>query len=178
AHDPMRARELLAQAGFPGGFATDFYVPTGRYLMDRQLGEAIQAQLAEVGIRASIQAPDWGTFSAIVDAKGRAPMFLLGKGSPTGDLDFTLTLTDATGGKMNDTNLGDPAIDKLIAEQRSILDPARRAAVLKQIQVMIYQQYPYIVLFYEDQLFATRANVHDVGVYANEFVDFSKAWKE
>ena len=31
-----------------------------------------------------------------------------------------------------------------------------------------------MVLFYEDQLFATRANVHDVAIYPNEFVDFSE----
>ena len=45
-HDPAKARKLLAEAGHPNGFETSFYVPTGRYLMDRQLGEAIQAQLA------------------------------------------------------------------------------------------------------------------------------------
>jgi hypothetical protein len=33
------------------------------------------------------------------------------------------------------------------------------------------------VLFYEDQIFATRANVHEVGIYPNENVDFAKAWK-
>jgi ABC-type transport system substrate-binding protein len=59
-HDPAKSRKLLAEAGFPSGFATSFYVPTGRYLMDRQLGEAIQAQLAEVGIKAKIESPEWG----------------------------------------------------------------------------------------------------------------------
>jgi hypothetical protein len=37
---------------------------------------------------------------------------------------------------------------------------------------------PVIVLFYEEQVFATRAVVHDVAVWANEFISFTRAWKE
>jgi peptide/nickel transport system substrate-binding protein len=176
AHDPAKAKKLLAEAGHPNGFETTFYVPTGRYLMDRQLGEAIQAQLAEVGIKAKIESPEWGAFSAITDQK-KAPMFILGKGSPTGDLDFTLTLTAMSNGRMNAFALNNPEIDKLILQQRGTVDPQQRREVLARAQDLIYQEVPAVVLFYEDQLFATRANVHDVVIHPNEFVDFSNAWK-
>lgn len=175
-YDPAKARKLLAEAGHPNGFETAFYVPTGRYLMDRQLGEAIQAQLAEVGIKAKIEAPEWGAFVSITDQK-KAPMFIMGKGSPTGDLDFTLTLTAMTNGRMNAFALANPEIDKLILEQRGAVEPAKRRELLARAQDLIFQDVPAVVLFYEDQLFATRANVHGVAIYPNEFVDFSGAWK-
>lgn len=175
--DPARARKLLAEAGFQNGFDTTFYVPTGRYLMDRQMGEAIQAQLAEVGIKAKIETPEWGAFVAITDQK-KAPMFIMGKGSPTGDLDFTLTLTAMTGGRMNAFALSDPELDKVILEQRGAVDPKAREALLGRAQDLIFQDIPAVVLFYEDQIFAARANVHDVGIYPNEHVDFSRAWKQ
>jgi peptide/nickel transport system substrate-binding protein len=176
AYDPAKAKKLLAEAGHPNGFETSFYVPTGRYLMDRQLGEAIQAQLAQVGIRAKIESPEWGAFSAITDQK-KAPMFILGKGSPTGDLDFTLTLTAMTNGRMNAFALSNAELDKLILEQRAAVEPDKRRALLARAQDLIYEDVPAVVLFYEDQLFATRANVHDVVIYPNEFVDFANAWK-
>ena len=176
-YDPAKAKQLLAAAGHPNGFETTFYVPTGRYLMDRQLGEAIQAQLAEVGIKARIQSPEWGAFIAVTDKK-QAPMFILGKGSPTGDLDFTLTLMAKSDGRMNAYALNNPEIDKLILEQRAAVDPGKRNDILKRIQELIYQDIPVVVLFYEEQLFATRASVRDVAIYPNEFVDFTKAWKE
>jgi peptide/nickel transport system substrate-binding protein len=176
AYDPARARKLLAEAGHPNGFETSFYVPTGRYLMDRQLGEAIQAQLSEVGIKAKIEAPEWGAFVSITDQK-KAPMFIMGKGSPTGDLDFTLTLTAMTNGRMNAFALSNPEIDRLILEQRGAVEPAKRRELLARAQDLIFQDVPAVVLFYEDQIFATRANVHDVAIYPNEFVDFSGAWK-
>lgn len=176
-HDPAKARKLLAEAGHPNGFQTTFYVPTGRYLMDRQLGEAIQAQLAEVGIKVRIESPEWGAFVAATEQK-KAPMFIMGKGSPTGDLDFTLTLTAMTGGRMNAFALSNPEIDKLILEQRGSVDLQKRTEVLAKIQDMIFDDVPAVVLFYEDQIFATKKTTHDVGIYPNEFVDFTKAWKE
>jgi ABC-type transport system substrate-binding protein len=176
AHDPAKAKKLLAEAGHPNGFETSFYVPTGRYLMDRQLGEAIQAQLAAVGIKVKIESPEWGAFVAITDQK-KAPMFLMGKGSPTGDLDFTLTLTAMSSGRMNAFALSNPEIDKLILEQRAAVEPAKRRELLARAQDLIFQDVPAVVLFYEDQLFATRANVHGVAIYPNEFVDFAAAWK-
>jgi peptide/nickel transport system substrate-binding protein len=175
-HDPAKSRRLLAEAGFPNGFTTSFYVPTGRYLMDRQLGEAIQAQLGEVGIKVKIESPEWGAFTTIMDQK-KGPMFLMGKGSPTGDLDFTLTLTAMTNGRMNSFALSNPEIDRLILEQRATVEPEKRRALLARTQDLIFEEVPAVVLFYEDQIFATRANVQGVAVYPNEFIDFAGAWK-
>jgi peptide/nickel transport system substrate-binding protein len=177
-HDPGLARKLLAEAGHPAGFTVKFYVPTGRYLMDRQVGEAVQAQLKEVGITAQIEAPDWGVLTQLLDKRTEVPMFLLGKGSPTGDLDFTLTLTTRTDGRMNQFNYSNPEVDKLIDLQRSTLDPGEREQLLRRIQEKFYDEAAAVVLFYEEQLFATRANVQGVGVHPNEFVGFARAWKE
>jgi peptide/nickel transport system substrate-binding protein len=174
--DLAKAKKLLAEAGFPNGFSTEFLVTTGRYNMDRQLGEAIQGQLAAVGIEAKIQAPEFGAYLAAL-TKGKVPMFLGGKGSPTGDMDFTQALLNGSAGKMNYFNFKNADVDRLIQQQRVTVDPKERNRLLNELQTIIYREEPHITLYYEDQLWATRANVHDVKVYVNEFVDFSKAWK-
>ena len=176
--DPAASRRLLADSGHPDGFQTSFYVPTGRYTADRQLGEAIQAQLAAVGIKAALQTPEFGALTAALNARDKVPIFLLGKGSPTGDLDFTTMLTVASKGPINYSNLADPDIDRLLDQQRVTLDADQRRTLLLQAQQRVYDQVPVVVLFYEDQVFATRAAVHDVAVSANEFVSFKRAWKE
>jgi peptide/nickel transport system substrate-binding protein len=52
-HDVERARELLAEAGYPDGLEFDMAIPGGVTSQERQ-GELLQAQLAEAGITASI----------------------------------------------------------------------------------------------------------------------------
>ncbi|MEJ6508866.1 MAG: ABC transporter substrate-binding protein [Octadecabacter sp.] len=57
AHDPDRARELLAEAGFADGFTTTLKLPPPSYA--RRGGEIIAAQLREVGITAEITNLEW-----------------------------------------------------------------------------------------------------------------------
>ncbi len=177
AYDPARAKRLLEEAGFPNGFNTTFYTPTGRYTMDRQVAEAIKAQLKDVGIHVTIEAPDWAKLTSLFEKGTEDPMFLMGKGSPTGDLDLTLHLTVKTGGKMNYFQYSNSRVDKLIAEQQGMVDPQKRFQVLHEIQKIVYEECPAVVLFYEDQVFGRRANVHGIEVYPYEFIGFGRALK-
>jgi peptide/nickel transport system substrate-binding protein len=45
---------LLAEAGYPNGVDTVFDVSNGVFLRDREIAEAVAAQLAEVGIRVQL----------------------------------------------------------------------------------------------------------------------------
>ena len=55
-YDPDKARELLAEAGYPDGFSAEIIVvPSPRVYTE--LGEAVQAQLAEVGIDLTVRSP-------------------------------------------------------------------------------------------------------------------------
>jgi peptide/nickel transport system substrate-binding protein len=175
-YDPAKAKKLLAEAGHPNGFSTDFLVTTGRYNMDRQVAEAIQGQLAAVGIKLNIVSPEFGAYLAALNKKN-VPMFMSGKGSPTGDMDFTQALLMGSKGKMNYFNFNNPEVDRLIQQQRVTVDTKERHRLLTDLQSRVYQDEPLITLYYEDQVWATRSNVHDVKVYVNEFVDFSRAWK-
>ncbi|WP_274629375.1 glutathione ABC transporter substrate-binding protein [Arvimicrobium flavum] len=174
-YDPERARALLAEAGLSDGFSVDFYLPTGRYINDRQLGEAIQAQLAEVGITANLQAPEFGTYLSMLEAKDKIPMFLLGKGSPTGDPDFTLTINVGSEGTGNYGNYHNKTIDDLLLKQRGTVDVEQRRAMLREIIQTAYDDVPWIVLFYENQIFGQRENVSGVAVLPNENLRFVTA---
>src|SRR5690606_25222976 len=64
-YDPKRARELLRQAGYPNGFAmTIWAAPIQRVYNPNALrmAELIQADLAQIGVTASIVSYEWNTF--------------------------------------------------------------------------------------------------------------------
>jgi peptide/nickel transport system substrate-binding protein len=171
SYDPDRAKKLLAEAGLPNGFTTDFYFTTGRYLNDRDVAQAIQGQLAKVGITLKMQSPEFGTFMGLLNAK-KVGMFMAGKGNPAFDIDGGLANYVVSKGVMNYTNYANPDMDKLVAEQRSIIDPTERQAALKKILEKIHDEAPELILYYEQMLFAAQANVHDVVVTPNEYVSF------
>ncbi|MDR7602866.1 MAG: ABC transporter substrate-binding protein, partial [Armatimonadota bacterium] len=54
-YNPARAKELLAQAGYPGGFDTRLVPDPG---LSREVSVAVQRYLREVGIRAEIETPE------------------------------------------------------------------------------------------------------------------------
>lgn len=54
-YDPEKARQLLAEAGYSDGFEMTMDLPNGLFLRDKEVGEAIQAYLAEVGIKLNLQ---------------------------------------------------------------------------------------------------------------------------
>ena len=104
-------------------------------------------------------------------------MFIMGKGSPTSDLNFTMNHGIKTGGKMNYSQYSNPKVDRLIEEQEGIVDPKRRFQVLYEIQKITYDEVANITLFYEDQILGKRRNVHGIEIYPFEFINFSQAFK-
>ncbi|MER3399509.1 MAG: hypothetical protein C4316_13460, partial [Chloroflexota bacterium] len=61
-YDPARARALLAEAGYGGGFEVTFHGTVGRYTKDKEIEEALIGQLAEVGVKANLQILEAGVF--------------------------------------------------------------------------------------------------------------------
>lgn len=88
-YNPDRAKELLAEAGLPNGFKTEFwYIPVIRgYFPDsKAIGEAIAVDLARVGIEVELKTEDWGAYLEHRN-EGQFPMWMLGWGSDNGDPD-------------------------------------------------------------------------------------------
>ncbi|MFC5950493.1 ABC transporter substrate-binding protein [Pseudonocardia lutea] len=61
-HDPAKARQLLAEAGYPNGLDLELALSTGTYIASDPIAQAIAQQLGEVGIRIKVttaQFPSW-----------------------------------------------------------------------------------------------------------------------
>lgn len=174
-YDPELARELLAEAGFPNGFTTKLYSPSGRYLQDIQISEAVQSQLAEVGIIAEIETLEWAAYlekTREPAGVNDVPMAMLGWGTVTGDADYGLFALFHTSEHVpagsNRSFYSNPLVDALLDEGRTNPDPAVREQIYADAMQIIWDDAAWLFLHSETQLTAIRNEVQGFVVHPTE----------
>ncbi|MEA3150288.1 MAG: peptide/nickel transport system substrate-binding protein, partial [Gammaproteobacteria bacterium] len=79
-HDVLRAKQLMAQAGYAAGFSVTLKLPPPSYA--RRSGEIIAAQLADIGIRAKIENLEWAQWLDLVYARHDFDMSIVAHAEP------------------------------------------------------------------------------------------------
>ncbi len=144
AYDPAKAKELLAEAGYPDGFETTLWVmpvPRPYFPQPQQVGEAIQQMLADVGIKAKIVTKDWGTYLDEV-AAGKADLFMLGWTGDNGDPDNFLCVFFCGGDNSFAQGPPDEELHQLLLKAQSETDQAKREEMYKEANAMIHDIVP------------------------------------
>jgi peptide/nickel transport system substrate-binding protein len=78
-YDPAKAKKLLAEAGYPGGFETVLKVAPQYYYTVRT-GEVIASQLQKVGVKVKIEQIEWGQWLARVYKDADYDLTIIGHG--------------------------------------------------------------------------------------------------
>jgi len=112
---------------------------------------------AQAGIKLNIETVDDGL---LIDKiySGDFDMFIWGWGT---DLDPTTILNVMTTnqiGNMSDSNYSNERYDELFIEQQTIMDPDERREVVWEMQQILYEEAPYIILFYDNSLQAVNTD--------------------
>jgi peptide/nickel transport system substrate-binding protein len=133
--DPARARALLASAGHAPGLEVRLDGPADRYVGGVAILHEIARQLAEVGVRARVNAVDKRKFFPLIEA-GRSSLHLLGYACESGDAGDVLgaLLHTATGGplgSLNSLGLSDRSLDERIEAADAARTDTERARRLR-----------------------------------------------
>ncbi len=165
-YDPERARELLAEAGYPDGFSMTLHHPTGRYLLDATVAEAVQDMLSEVGIDATLETREWSSYLAFTSQppeEAEYDAFMLGWGTVTLDSDYGLyALLHSRQWNPNGNNRGfyrNEQVDQLLDEARVETNRSRREELYAEAMELIWEDAPWIFLYNQGQINANRQNV-------------------
>lgn len=181
-YDPERARQLLAEAGYPDGFTTVFWHSTGRFPGDVQVAQAIQAFLMQVGIRAELRTGDltaWaGAMRGEAPDRPGAPMYLRSWGI-TGDPESQITVlyhSKNWGLSGNYARYRNERVDELLDMADESLDQAQRAELYKEAERIITEEAPLCKLYDFVRLVAYTDDLHGVIYGTSEYQFFHKAW--
>ncbi len=186
-YNPERARQLLAEAGYPNGFRMVLLHPTGRYLNDKQIAEALQGYLGQVGIQVELRTMDWPSYVAEilkpnVDEIG-GDAILIGWGPLVADAHFTMYAQfhskEAPPNGLQLARYSNPEVDRLLDAALSELDEERRRQLYCDAIRIIWRDAPWIFLHAQRYFMATSNKVRDVMVFVDgEEFFFHRAYKE
>ncbi len=152
-HDPERARELLAEAGFPGGAG----FPEIEFLYNtsdahRSIALAVQQMWRrELGIDIRLYNVEWGVYLA----RRRNRDFEMMRAGWIGDYNDPSTFLDlfTAGSSNNFSGWSDDVYDEAIRASRRTLDPEQRAAYFARAEEILLREGPVIpVYFYVNSL--------------------------
>jgi peptide/nickel transport system substrate-binding protein len=147
-YDPAKAKQLLAQAGYPHGFKT-FLITVSGDVAGQAEAVVLKSELAQVGITVAIQSYELLTAYSKEDG-GHSEM---GERYWTNDIidpDEVATFGADCKGGANAFNSYwcDSQANKLVEQARLELDSAARQTLYSQIQQIVYSQSPFIVTDY------------------------------
>ncbi len=169
SYNVQKANALLDQAGYKdtdgdgiredaNGNKLEFRLITiADNVEEVKAGQMIASDCKKAGIGIITETMDDGALADEIYA-GTYDMFIWGWG---GDLDPSVMLAILTTeeiGNLNETFFSNPRYDELYQEQLNLIDEQERQAAVFEMQKIAYEEAPYIILVYDNNLQAIRSD--------------------
>ncbi len=151
-HDPEKAKELLAQAGYPDGFEFTLNVPTFDQIFS-DVAQALQGELSKMGIKMTLNTLDPGAFFPALGAPETQAYILYNSGFVPEDALSLLDGANANGGT-NNANYINPKFDELYYTSLAEHDYNKRIEYYKQMNELICADLPIISLIEANSMVA------------------------
>jgi len=165
--DPEGAKKLLAEAGYPDGFNITIHGPSGRYVNDEKIVQAVAQMLTRVGIVSKVETAPMAPYSARA-AKQEYSFHMVGWGASTGEASSPLRSLLATFnrdkglGAVNWGRYSNPKVDYLIEQALQQVDDSNRSQMLQQATRLSMEDLGIMPIHFQYTIWATRKGVQYV----------------
>ncbi len=158
-YNPEKAKQLLAEAGYPNGFAVTLDAPNNRYPNDYKVAEAVASQLAKVGIQVKLNLMPKSLFFNYIRPGDKTSFNLTGWASSLGDcgdwyntMFYTRDKKKGHGGS-NRGHYTNPAFDAALDNADSTSDMATRTKYLQECTKILAKDTPFIPLYFQEDAY-------------------------
>ncbi|MDP0926473.1 ABC transporter substrate-binding protein [Paracoccus onubensis] len=163
-YDPEAAKALLAEAGYPDGFAVTIHGPSGRYVNDSEVVQAAGQMLTRIGIDTKVEVMPWSVYSGKY-SEGAYSVFLGAWGVNTGEVSNP-ALAIVAGrdaergtGRYNGGGIDVPEINELLDKATVTLDEDAREPLLQQISALTFNDVWLLPMHYENVVMGAKQNI-------------------
>jgi peptide/nickel transport system substrate-binding protein/oligopeptide transport system substrate-binding protein len=181
-YDPQKAKQLLAEAGYPQGRGIDpieIWTVSKAESVQQELRE-YQNYLGEIGITLVPRvAKNWSEFIQIINEK-RAPMYYAAWYADYPDPDNFLYILCNSKSKTNRMGYFNPTVDNLLEEARRETDYMKRVDLYREIQRLVMREAPIVCQHVNsfNYLFQPWVNGVQVSYLGAAYVPFKNVWIE
>lgn len=173
-YDPEKAKELLAEAGYPQGFSATLHLPAP-YPLHRNAGEIIADQLEDVGIKLKIEVIEWGTWLEQVNTNRDYQLTVVGF---TGRIDpHTMLNRYQSQSGRNISYFNNPEYDMLLVQGLEETDLAARVEIYQQLQTILAEEASNVYIMDPSQIAAMNKNIQGWVNYPVYVLDLARLEK-
>jgi peptide/nickel transport system substrate-binding protein len=163
-YDPEKAKELLAEAGYPDGFDYKMLCyenPRGYNPVGIKMAVAVQEYLADVGINLELETLEWGAFLDARRSADNIDMGMAGWSGDNGDPDNFLyeLFSSDTIPVGNTAHFRNDQLDELLRQARTTPAQEDRAPLYEEAARIIHDEAAWLFINHTLHVRATRANV-------------------
>ncbi|MDI9597985.1 MAG: ABC transporter substrate-binding protein [Acidobacteriota bacterium] len=179
-YDPEKAKQILADAGFPNGFKTKLY--TDNVDPNPKLMQSVQADLAAIGIEAELRTMGNNAFYVQQSTPKTLTMGSFGwwmdYPDPSCWIGPLFTKASAVPGGMNSSFWWSPELDKAYSEAQKMTDPAARIEAFSKMQDIIAADTAYAPLYSRITTTMCSQNVGGFYLHPVRMIDLGSYWRK
>ena len=173
-HNPERAKQLLAAAGYAGGFEIDLWaLPISRPTNPngQLMAQMIQADWARLGVKARIVTYEWGEYLKRANS-GEHHVYMSGWSSDIAAADEFLTPNLTCAASRGGIKFCNTEFDALVDGARAETDEAKRLLMFEKAQLIFKRERPWMPMAHSSVYIPVRRDVTGFVMSPNGSVDF------
>lgn len=148
-YDLNKAKQLLAEAGVGSGFQVEMHAPTGRYIKDKDIAQAVAQDLEKAGIKVDLKILEWSVYAGneLTKANGGPPagLYFVGLGAPVNGQDEAFFFHKDY--QLNFTEWKNDEYHALFDKLKVELDEKKFQEIINQMNKILWDEVPWIGIY-------------------------------
>jgi peptide/nickel transport system substrate-binding protein len=183
-YDPDRALELFAELGYTPGpdgklqkdgetISLTMHTSDGRYMKDKEVAQAVAADLNELGLDVTVEPLEWSVLSSKAYAGELAPLTLRGLGgffNAVGEMRWVDPAPQYSEELDREIRWQSEEFEDLYADMRAEMDTERRKEMADELQAMALEGAPWIFLYKQYDFYGINDRIKNWEPRPDEFV--------